>query len=114
MAGMQVVGDLFGDGKMFLPQVVKSARVMKKAVAYLMPFMDAEKKAASGESIRVRETHQADSGQWAVGSEQFSRERAPTEGWSASRAGSTGKASGTRQHWQSQWHPRQWAVGSGQ
>jgi 5-methyltetrahydrofolate--homocysteine methyltransferase len=43
MAGIQVVGDLFGDGKMFLPQVVKSARVMKKAVAYLMPFMEAEK-----------------------------------------------------------------------
>jgi 5-methyltetrahydrofolate--homocysteine methyltransferase len=46
MAGIQVVGDLFGDGKMFLPQVVKSARVMKKAVAYLMPFMEAEKRAA--------------------------------------------------------------------
>ncbi len=46
MAGIQVVGDLFGDGKMFLPQVVKSARVMKKAVAYLMPFMEAEKLAA--------------------------------------------------------------------
>ncbi|CAI8880988.1 methionine synthase [Methylococcus capsulatus] len=43
MAGMNVVGDLFGAGKMFLPQVVKSARVMKKAVAYLMPYMDAEK-----------------------------------------------------------------------
>ncbi len=43
MAGMNVVGDLFGSGKMFLPQVVKSARVMKKAVAYLMPFMEAEK-----------------------------------------------------------------------
>ena len=42
MDGMNVVGDLFGEGKMFLPQVVKSARVMKKAVAYLMPFMDAE------------------------------------------------------------------------
>jgi len=47
MAGMSVVGDLFGAGKMFLPQVVKSARVMKKAVAYLLPFMEAEK-AASG------------------------------------------------------------------
>jgi 5-methyltetrahydrofolate--homocysteine methyltransferase len=46
MAGMNVVGDLFGSGKMFLPQVVKSARVMKKAVAYLLPFMEAEKKAA--------------------------------------------------------------------
>ncbi len=45
MAGMSVVGDLFGSGKMFLPQVVKSARVMKKAVAYLLPFMDAEKEA---------------------------------------------------------------------
>lgn len=43
MDGMSVVGDLFGAGKMFLPQVVKSARVMKKAVAYLMPFMEAEK-----------------------------------------------------------------------
>ena len=47
MDGMNVVGDLFGAGKMFLPQVVKSARVMKKAVAYLMPFMEADK--ASGE-----------------------------------------------------------------
>ena len=44
MRGMSVVGDLFGDGKMFLPQVVKSARVMKKSVAYLMPFMEEEKK----------------------------------------------------------------------
>ena len=43
MAGMNVVGDLFGSGKMFLPQVVKSARVMKKAVAYLLPFLEAEK-----------------------------------------------------------------------
>ena len=43
MIGMNVVGDLFGSGKMFLPQVVKSARVMKKAVAYLMPFIEAEK-----------------------------------------------------------------------
>ena len=43
MAGMSVVGDLFGSGRMFLPQVVKSARVMKRAVAYLMPFMEAEK-----------------------------------------------------------------------
>jgi len=44
MKGMSVVGDLFGDGKMFLPQVVKSARVMKKSVAYLLPFMEEEKK----------------------------------------------------------------------
>jgi 5-methyltetrahydrofolate--homocysteine methyltransferase len=47
MDGMNVVGDLFGSGKMFLPQVVKSARVMKKAVAYLQPFMEAEKTADS-------------------------------------------------------------------
>ena len=46
MDGMNVVGDLFGEGKMFLPQVVKSARVMKKAVAHLTPFMEAEKKFA--------------------------------------------------------------------
>ncbi len=51
MDGMNVVGDLFGAGKMFLPQVVKSARVMKKAVAYLTPFMEAEKAAASGNSV---------------------------------------------------------------
>ncbi|KQT88194.1 methionine synthase [Aurantimonas sp. Leaf443] len=49
MDGMNVVGDLFGAGKMFLPQVVKSARVMKQAVAYLLPFMEEEKK-ASGET----------------------------------------------------------------
>ncbi len=48
MAGMNVVGDLFGSGKMFLPQVVKSARVMKKAVAYLLPFMEAEKRRSGG------------------------------------------------------------------
>ena len=56
MAGMSVVGDLFGAGKMFLPQVVKSARVMKKAVAYLMPFMEAEKaeRAAAGELVRTQ------------------------------------------------------------
>jgi 5-methyltetrahydrofolate--homocysteine methyltransferase len=51
MAGMNVVGDLFGSGKMFLPQVVKSARVMKHAVAYLMPYMEAEKE-ATGLSAR--------------------------------------------------------------
>lgn len=46
MAGMSIVGDYFGSGKMFLPQVIKSARVMKKAVNYLTPFMEAEKAAA--------------------------------------------------------------------
>ncbi len=49
MDGMNVVGDLFGEGKMFLPQVVKSARVMKKAVAYLLPFIEAEKKPGDAE-----------------------------------------------------------------
>jgi 5-methyltetrahydrofolate--homocysteine methyltransferase len=53
MAGMSVVGDLFGAGKMFLPQVVKSARVMKKAVAYLMPFMEAEKTAGAKPQARI-------------------------------------------------------------
>ena len=50
MAGMSIVGDYFGSGKMFLPQVIKSARVMKKAVNYLTPFMEAEKVAAGGEA----------------------------------------------------------------
>jgi 5-methyltetrahydrofolate--homocysteine methyltransferase len=56
MDGMSVVGDLFGAGKMFLPQVVKSARVMKKAVAHLTPFMEAEKeaRAAAGEVVKAQ------------------------------------------------------------
>jgi 5-methyltetrahydrofolate--homocysteine methyltransferase len=56
MDGMRVVGDLFGAGKMFLPQVVKSARVMKRSVAYLTPFMEAEKQraAAAGEATRAQ------------------------------------------------------------
>jgi len=56
MAGMSVVGDLFGAGKMFLPQVVKSARVMKKAVAHLTPYMEAEKAAleASGHIVKAQ------------------------------------------------------------
>jgi 5-methyltetrahydrofolate--homocysteine methyltransferase len=50
MAGMNVVGDLFGSGKMFLPQVVKSARVMKKAVAYLQPYLEAEKSSGAAKT----------------------------------------------------------------
>lgn len=53
MDGMNIVGDLFGSGKMFLPQVVKSARVMKKAVAYLLPFIDAEKDGKSASAGKV-------------------------------------------------------------
>jgi 5-methyltetrahydrofolate--homocysteine methyltransferase len=52
MAGMNVVGDLFGSGKMFLPQVVKSARVMKQAVAYLMPYMEQERRAHGVEQAK--------------------------------------------------------------
>lgn len=54
MDGMNIVGDLFGAGKMFLPQVVKSARVMKKAVAYLIPYIEAEKKAQSDSRPRAK------------------------------------------------------------
>lgn len=53
MTGMGVVGDLFGSGKMFLPQVVKSARVMKKAVAYLQPFIEAEKDSAQKSNGKI-------------------------------------------------------------
>ncbi len=53
MDGMNVVGDLFGEGKMFLPQVVKSARVMKKAVAYLLPYMEEEADGASSKAGKV-------------------------------------------------------------
>ncbi len=52
MSGMKVVGELFGEGKMFLPQVVKSARVMKKAVAYLEPYMEAEKAKSGGGQVK--------------------------------------------------------------
>jgi 5-methyltetrahydrofolate--homocysteine methyltransferase len=56
MDGMNIVGDLFGQGKMFLPQVVKSARVMKQAVAHLIPYIEEEKKlqAAAGEEVRTK------------------------------------------------------------
>jgi len=67
MAGMSVVGDLFGSGKMFLPQVVKSARVMKKAVAFLMPFMEEEKRIAHSKSLPKGET---------MGEEEFGYETA--------------------------------------
>ncbi len=60
MAGMSEVGDLFGSGKMFLPQVVKSARVMKKAVAYLMPFMEAEKANAQAQGRVLMATVKGD------------------------------------------------------
>ena len=62
MNGMSVVGDLFGSGKMFLPQVIKSARVMKKAVAYLIPFMEQEKQelmALNSDSIEDTEPQYA-------------------------------------------------------
>jgi 5-methyltetrahydrofolate--homocysteine methyltransferase len=58
MAGMNVVGDLFGAGKMFLPQVVKSARVMKKSVAYLEPFLQAERDAAKAANTTMAEGKQ--------------------------------------------------------
>jgi 5-methyltetrahydrofolate--homocysteine methyltransferase len=56
MDGMNVVGDLFGQGKMFLPQVVKSARVMKQAVAHLVPYIEEEKRlqAQAGEDVKAK------------------------------------------------------------
>jgi len=62
---MSVVGDLFGAGKMFLPQVVKSARVMKKAVAHLTPFMEAEKATmvAAGQVVKAQGKNCARHGQ---------------------------------------------------
>ena len=60
MDGMKIVGDLFGSGKMFLPQVVKSARVMKRAVAYLEPFMEAAKETSAGKGTIVMATVKGD------------------------------------------------------
>lgn len=62
MSGMNVVGDLFGSGKMFLPQVIKSARVMKQAVAYLLPFMEKEKEEARQKSGSTAATEQSFAG----------------------------------------------------
>ena len=53
MHGMNIVGDLFGSGKMFLPQVVKSARVMKKSVAYLEPYIKKEKKSSANAKAKI-------------------------------------------------------------
>lgn len=60
MAGMNIVGDLFGEGKMFLPQVVKSARVMKRAVAYLTPFMEEDKRSGRGAGTILMATVKGD------------------------------------------------------
>ncbi len=60
MEGMNVVGDLFGSGRMFLPQVVKSARVMKKAVAYLLPYLESETSAAGGKGLVLLATVKGD------------------------------------------------------
>ena len=60
MDGMNVVGDPFGSGKMFLPQVIRSARVMKKAVAYLLPFMGKEKREAMIAEGKDPDTEEAD------------------------------------------------------
>ncbi len=87
MDGMNVVGDLFGAGKMFLPQVVKSARVMKKAVAYLTPFMEAEKAAAAAA---------AGDG----GGPDLGRKAAGASSWPRSKATSTTSA---RTSWVSSW-----------
>ena len=81
MAGMNVVGDLFGSGKMFLPQVVKSARVMKQAVAYLLPYMEQEK-AASGASQREVRRQDRDGdreGRRARHRQEHRRRRAPVQ-----------------------------------
>ena len=81
MAGMNVVGDLFGAGKMFLPQVVKSARVMKQAVAYLQPFLEAEKRqSASTQQAGGRQDRDGDGqGRRARHRQEHRRRRAPVQ-----------------------------------
>ena len=81
MAGMNVVGDLFGAGKMFLPQVVKSARVMKQAVAYLQPFLEEEKKASGLEADagRRQDRHGDRQGRRARHRQEHRRRRSPVQ-----------------------------------
>ena len=83
MDGMNVVGDLFGAGKMFLPQVVKSARVMKKAVAYLIPFIEQEKarrpRARDAEGHQRHDRHGDRQGRRARHRQEHRRRRAPVQ-----------------------------------
>ena len=81
MAGMNVVGDLFGAGKMFLPQVVKSARVMKQAVAYLQPYLEAEKQRIGSrrDAGRRQDRHGDGEGRRARHRQEHRRRRAPVQ-----------------------------------
>ncbi len=79
MDGMNVVGDLFGDGKMFLPQVVKSARVMKKAVAYLIPYIEAEKTDLAAEPHQGHDRDGHGQGRRARHRQEHRRRRPPVQ-----------------------------------
>ena len=102
MDGMNVVGDLFGSGKMFLPQVVKSARVMKQAVAHLMPFMEAEKLAGGGsrQEFRRQDPARHREGRRPRHRQEHRRRRAPVQqlrGDRPRRHGAGGENPGNRQ-----------------
>ncbi len=106
MDGMNVVGDLFGSGKMFLPQVVKSARVMKQAVAYLMPFMDKEKEerrlagGAAGALVQRQDRHGDGQGRRPRHRQEHRRRRAPVQQLRSHRSrrhGAGGEDSRSRQ-----------------
>ena len=103
MDGMNVVGDLFGSGKMFLPQVVKSARVMKQAVAYLMPFMEQEKKDKRRSRQKQLERQDRDGdrqGRRARHRQEHRRRRAPVQqlrGGRPRRHGAGGEDPGDRE-----------------
>jgi 5-methyltetrahydrofolate--homocysteine methyltransferase len=96
MDGMNVVGDLFGAGKMFLPQVVKSARVMKKAVAYLIPFIEAEKAASTGDHPVPMPTARS----------SWRRSRATSTTSARTSSASSSSATTTRSSTSASWCPR--------
>ena len=99
MDGMNIVGDLFGSGKMFLPQVVKSARVMKQAVAYLMPFMDKERRSAPMRAVERQDRHGDCEGRRARHRQEHRRRRAPVQqlpGHRSRRHGAGGEDLGNR------------------
>ena len=79
MDGMNIVGDLFGSGRMFLPQVVKSARVMKQAVAYLMPYMEQEKDGREHASVERQDRARDRQGRRARHRQEHRRRRAPVQ-----------------------------------
>ncbi len=112
MAGMSTVGDLFGAGKMFLPQVVKSARVMKRAVAHLEPFMEAERAAAGGRRAQRPRGHGDGQGRRSRHRQEHRRGRARMQQLRGHRPRGDGAGRDDHRHCRRRGRGHDWAVGT--